>query len=272
MDSLNFRRTCLEDPNNTGSDFRDAWQNDAELAAFRQSVLDTDEQLRKALDVEIPEGLAARLELECLLKNQSADKPAKGGKLVQGPWARLTERPLAMAASVAVALMVGVWAFNQLPVRQADIELTQGLTPIEQTHYTEVNHALAHAVVAHAGHEGNSPVSVEAAERFAYLLIDYGLPVNAADFAPRYASHCPIKGKRILHALLDGEESNVTLVYAAERLTEMESEVMQDGIYTRVKPLGKGTLIMSGESMREVNSHLAKFMQSIQDTEVLARI
>lgn len=61
MDKLTFRRKCLEDPHTADPEFREAWRHDSELEAFRQSVLKTDDQLRSALDVPLPEGLAARL-------------------------------------------------------------------------------------------------------------------------------------------------------------------------------------------------------------------
>jgi hypothetical protein len=104
MDKLTFRRKCLEDPHTADPGFREAWRHDPELEVFRQSVLKTDDQLRAALDVPLPVGLAARLELGCLLDDSCrlANKPIR-------KWPRM---PFALAASFLVALVIGDWCLG----------------------------------------------------------------------------------------------------------------------------------------------------------------
>ncbi len=260
MDKLTFRRKCLEDPHTADPEFREAWRHDSELEAFRQSVLKTDDQLRSALDVPLPEGLAARLELACLL-----DDSCRLGSKPTRNWPRM---PFALAASFLVTMVIGGWAISG-SMFGLNLDSSQALTNVvdsggsvngsDGAFFERVNLQIANAVVEHAGHErwGSLDLTPEKADRLAELFVEFELPSTAANFLPKYAEHCPVLGQRTLHALFKGESSDVTLVVLPEHMTDLNSEMLVDDYFVHVQPIDSGTLVLSSESQTDLNHSLS---------------
>ena len=273
MDKLAFRRTCLEDPHTVDPGFREAWRQDPELEAFRRSVLKIDDQLCEALNVEVPPGFAARLELHRLL-DESSSKAARSMFSWFSP-------SMAIAASLMLAMSIGLWVFNS-PVFRSSTNSEQGLAsvigPVTEdaqvqananidefsAAFAHINLRLANAVLEHSGHELNGDLSItpEKLDHFSEVLADYQMPVTVSEIAAKFVERCPIMEKRGVHALLTGVSSDVTLVYLPHHMTELNTGIVVDDQFVYVQPIGSGTLVLSSQSQADLDHSLSQITES----------
>ncbi|MBT5031408.1 MAG: DUF3379 family protein [Proteobacteria bacterium] len=273
MDKLAFRRTCLEDPHTTDPCFREAWRQDPELEAFRRSVLKIDDQLCEALNVEVPPGFAARLELRRLL-DESSSKSAQ----TMPSWFRPS---MAIAASLMLAMSIGLWVFNSpgfLGSTDSEQDLASVLEPgtedaqLEANANTDeftaafahINLRLASAVIEHSGHELNGDLSVtpEKLDQFSGILAEYQIPLSASEIGARFVERCPVLNKQVVHALLTGVSSDVTLVYLPHHLTELNTGIVVGDEFVYVQPIGSGALVLSSQSQADLDHSLSQITES----------
>ena len=269
MDKLTFRRTCLEDPHTIDPGFREAWRQDPELEAFRRSVLKIDDQLCEALNVEVPTGFTARLELRRLLDDSSS-------KVAQ-PMFSWFSPSMAIAASLVLVMSIGLWVFNS-PAFRSSTDFGQGLASVTEdaqleananideinATFAHINLRLASAVIEHSGHELNGDLSItpEKLDRYSEILAEYQMPVSVSEVAAKFVERCPVIGKRGVHALLTGLSSDVTLFYLPHHLTELNTGMVVDDQFVYVQPIGSGTLVLSSQSQADLDHSLSQITES----------
>jgi hypothetical protein len=104
MNCLDFRRACLVDPAQHEPAFREHAERCPACGEFLHAQRRAEEQLRRALAVEPPETLAARI-------------------LLRRSFAQRLRRPLAIAATVIVSLTAGslMFLFTRPPALEAEV-------------------------------------------------------------------------------------------------------------------------------------------------------
>ena len=118
MNCIEFRHLILTEPSAKPSDAEAHLETCAQCTRFKQEILDLDSDIEKALSIDVPEGLAARI-----LLNQS---------LKQSPRFQTRWVQFAMAASFLAAAIFGAT-----------------LLTIEETHDS------AEALLVHANHQSH---------------------------------------------------------------------------------------------------------------------
>ena len=112
MDELKFRRQAYSEPNNQDPDFLNATMESAEREAFLNELKGLDNKIERALKVDVPDDLAAKLLLRQQLQQHHSQRRKTG---------------FAFALVASVAFLAGM-TFTLL--RMAPVDLSQ--------------HALAH--------------------------------------------------------------------------------------------------------------------------------
>lgn len=192
MNCLDFRRFRLSDPYSTDAE---SLSHRAECEAchgFENEVRKLDKQISKALTVEVPEGLAARI----LLNQSLQSKPRKPTRWY---W-------LSMAASFFLA--AGVIGFMSL---------------------TE---AVEEALVQHLNWEEpivNSMMMPVQQPQIRQVLNSINLESTAALENVVFASTCIINGELVAHLVLEDENHQFTLVLLPQKLIDVDKVLEFDG-------------------------------------------
>ena len=181
MNCLEFRHLILTDPYAKPSEAEAHLEACAQCTRFRQEILDLDSDIEKALNVDVPEGLASRI----LLSQSLKENPKR-------PWVQY-----AMAASVFAALLFGVsFLTNQTSVPEHSAE-----------------NMLAHA--AHQPHEfygsEHQPIAPEDIER---LMTKLNLTASIDNVV--YAAICPMDGESAAHLVIKDGDDQYTVMLLPE--------------------------------------------------------
>lgn len=181
MNCIEFRHLILTDPSAKPSEAEAHLETCAQCTRFKQEILDLDSDIEKALSIEVPEGLAARIMLNQSLKQTS---------LLQKRWAQL-----AMAASFVVAAVFGA---TLVTVQEPD--------------------AGAEPMLAHANHQPHEfsdgehePISNEELE---VMMAQLQLTASLDNVV--YAAVCPIDGERAAHLVIKDGEDQYTVMLVPE--------------------------------------------------------
>jgi hypothetical protein len=208
MNCLEFRRLCLVDPRRHDPGLAAHARSCAPCAQFAREQDERERALRAALQVEAPEGLAARV----LLRQSFARR--------RRPQARL-----AMAASLVLALGAGLYAWQWLRAP-----------------------TLASEVFAHVRAEPESlvaagPVSGAQVDDVLHTL---GARVAGEIGEIRYAGLCDIARRPGGHLVVAGTQGPVTLLLLpAEQVARAER--WRDGAFEALLvPTGRGALAVVG--------------------------
>lgn len=178
MNCLEFRHLILTDPYDKPSDAEAHLETCVQCTRFRQEILDLDSDIEKALNVEVPEGLASRI----LLNQSLTEKPKR-------PWVQY-----AMAASVFAAVLFGVsFLTNQTSAPEHNVD-----------------NLLAHA--AHQPHEfygsEHQPIAPKDIEK---LMKKLHLTASIDNVV--YAAVCPVGSESAAHLVIkDGDDQYTVML------------------------------------------------------------
>lgn len=181
MDDLEFRRTVLAEPNNEDPQVKAAAQADPAKQAFINDVRRLDDQIKQALEVEVPDNLAQRLILRQSIDSHNQTR-------------RRNKVHLALAASLAFA--VGI-AFQSI------------YTPV-----TGPN--LGTYTLAHLGHEIQHLHNANEQSSLAQInvkLARYGGRFDKPIGKPVFANYCDFDGVTSLHLIYEDAEQNRISVF-----------------------------------------------------------
>lgn len=219
MDCAEFRRRLLIDPAapelGVAANARvcpDAPARLAEALAFEHG-------LERALKVEVPVDLVERV----LAATREEDVP---------PLRQMRWRPLALAASLVLALAIGalVWTGVRTPTQQ-----------------------LILASVEHIAHEPYALTRSEVVPQplVARMFADAGLRVGDAAIDLTYLNRCPLGPRLSVHMVMPGRNGPVTVLYVPEERGIERMDTRSAMVAVRTMPFADGALILLAESNQD---------------------
>ena len=212
MNCLSARRIISTDVSDKSEEFTRHVSSCDSCKSFYEKQLKFNGALKKAFEVEVPEGLAARILVEHKLNN----KKASSEKFRWG----------AIAASVVLAFVVSaVSTFHSPP-------------------------ALADAILAHVKYD-DAAFDIKPGitlEELNQLLKPHGVRADANIGKATNAGNCVIEGKVGAHIVFAGENAPVTLIVVPESLEDSERVLIDDQQYKGILlSTRKGTLALLSE-------------------------
>lgn len=222
MDELEFRRRAYANPKDQDEAFIQAKGEAPEREQFLQDLNHLDARLAKAMNVDVPEGLADKLLLNQQLSSHRGQK-------------KTVSFIMAMAASVAMVLGVGYATW-----RMAPIELSE--------------HAIAHVL-----HE---PGALSAQGDISFSQVNAQLAslkgFNDKGFASQpgqifFSTYCDFQGVRSLHLVMQGENGKVTLfIVPTEERMALESQFADNHFQGLGFSRGDAFLLLVGENQQDL--------------------
>ncbi len=240
MDDLEFRRRIMSDPKYRDGELTAAIKESEANSKFADEILDLDNQIAKAMSVDVPVDLADRI-----LFNQSSS--AKDDNVVRPNFAK---RAMAMAASVAfvVGLLVGQinWGNIVVPHAQATIADTAIKHVLDEKPFVD---KLDEQVQSSQINAKMVPFAYKLSERFPYHVY--------------YLNHCGFGESNALHMVFQGESGKVTLFLAGVTSTKTE-DFVKDDMSGVIEPIGNTSMILvgdKGENVAKIAEQIAKIIK-----------
>ncbi len=213
MNCLEFRREILAEPERLGEGARAHARLCAACTQFRERTLEIDAEIREALAVPVPRGLADR-----------AVAAAAGGR---GDWNR---KLFALAASLVLAIAAGTsgyWLGRDDPFARAGIDFV----------VDEEANAILVAKPA-------DPAALAAVARDMRVA----LPPQIGEI--RYIGICPFKDTIAHHVVLITPQGKATLLLLPEKPVEAKGRAAARGLQSVVAPAGSGSVAIISDSPR----------------------
>ncbi len=242
MDDLEFRRRILSDPKHKDADIQQALTNNHTNHKFVEDVLDLDEKIKQAMNIEVPEDLADKI-----LFNQSANM-FEENVLKQ----TFTKKAVALAASIAftAGLLFGQVNWSNIIISPAQATLAD----------TAINHVLHEepfvrnldeSVPSEFINTKLSPLQFQFSHRFPYHVY--------------YLNHCGFGDSTAVHMVFQGHKGKVTL-FITNIPSEKTIDFNKEGLSGIVKPMDKASIILvakQGEDIESLVTELTPLIQSI---------
>ncbi|HJU38785.1 MAG TPA: DUF3379 family protein [Tahibacter sp.] len=233
MNCLEYRRLLGADPRHETPGMLEHRRDCAGCSAHHARALGFELQLRRALVVPAPDGLAERI----LLAQATIERRDHGSQ----------RRHLAWAMTAAVLLVVAIGVI--------------GLSP---------GPAFADAMVEHMRHEPESLVTrlampeSEVLRRFAQRGVKVAGPLPPGI---SYASPCPVGKFLTVHMVMPQADGPVTVIYVAHHREDERDDFRKADVVGRSVPLGDGTLVMMAAQDTRFDALEAAWRQSVEGGE-----
>ncbi|MCW8955468.1 MAG: DUF3379 domain-containing protein [Gammaproteobacteria bacterium] len=213
MDDLEFRRRAYAEPNCQDKDFLDKKNEADENIELVDQLLVFDQQIKRAINITPPEGLAERIIL-----NQALGQHTQNKQRVQ----------VALSMVVSVLLMFGL-VFSMLqPWPGINLE-QQVLTHV----YEELDHLIE---------KQNKDIS-----HVNRALSAYGVEIKHDFGQVNYLGSCKIANKEGVHIVLAGKKGAITVMMLPQIKVDTEQSVSDGRFQGIITPLGKGSMAILGE-------------------------
>ncbi|GIU08407.1 MULTISPECIES: DUF3379 domain-containing protein [unclassified Shewanella] len=204
MDELKFRRQAYSDPNSQEPDFIDAAMESAEREAFLNELKGLDAKIERALKVDVPDDLAAKLLLRQQLQHHHSQRRKTG---------------FAFALVASVAFLAGM-TFTLL--RMGPVDLGQ--------------HALAHVYHEEKALHVDQDVAYQDVN-FQLASLNGGSNMKFTEQPGKvfYSTYCDFQGVKSLHLVMQGKKEKVTLF-----IVPLEDRMVLEEAFTDNKYQGMG--------------------------------
>ncbi len=240
MDDLEFRRQILSDPKARNEDLLKSIANSEANAKFADDMLNLDNQIANAMNVDVPDDLADRILFSQSHSSNNVVRP------------NFTKRAMAMAASVAfiIGLSVGQFNWGNLVVSSAQASLEA----------EAMKHVVAEKPFVNAIDEevDSSQINTKL-KPFAYKFTE-DFPYHVY-----YLNHCGFGNSNAMHMVFEGEKGKVTLFIT--NLESQESNIFyQDNMAGSITPIDNSSLIIVGdkdENVGEIAQKLAPMLSNL---------
>jgi hypothetical protein len=223
MDELKFRRQAYGDPNCQDPDFLSEMHNSVEQESFVNGLKKLDCKIERALNIDVPEDLAAKLLLNQQLHQHQHQRRRSGFTL-------------AMVASVA--FIAGI-SFTLLRVSPVDLG----------------QHALAHVYHETKAMNTNNNVTFSDVNfQLASLGTMGGSHFSQQPGTVYYSTFCDFQGVKSLHLVMQGKHSKVTLF-----IVPVEHRMVLEEAFADNKYKGRGFvkdnayMLLVGETSEDLN-------------------
>lgn len=236
MDDLEFRRRILSDPKQKDEEILQALAENDANSKFVDDVLDLDLKIKQAMNVDVPEDLADKI-----LFSQTSNA-LDDDKVVRPNFAR---KAMALAASVAftAGLLVGQINWGNVIVSPAQASLAN----------TAMKHVVAEKEFVNQLDENVSNRQVNAKMMPFHYQIKGDFPYHVY-----YLNHCGFgESNNALHMVFQGKEGKVTM-FVTDVKSDQKVDFDKDGMSGVVKPVGKASMILVGNSGEDVEAIAAK--------------
>jgi hypothetical protein len=282
MNCLEFRRLALADPYDPALDAQA--ESCAKCAKFRNELIEMDSSIEKALNVEVPDDLAAGILLNQSLKESNDTRT----------WVRYS-----MAASFAAALVLGGYLLNSsqthtppdTPIAAVEPEVATEVVKTELVNSPEAQKAMEDKVkkammehgligegvnpfIAHAHHQPHDfyssehqPIGDEELER---LMNKFQLTASIDDVV--YAAICPFQGENAIHLVIrDTTQEQYTVMLLPDRSPSKMYTVKDEVWRGYVSPHPAGALAVLAETDDEIAvERLREIVDSMQSAIYLS--
>lgn len=230
MDDLEFRRRLLADPNDNDPELIKTKNQSITNRHFSNELQQLDQQLKQALQVDIPDNLADRI----LFHQSSQIHPPK-----QSHYKRYLSYGLAASVMFFVGVMVGQqYGFSpQHPTQQV-------FTPISMSSIA-LQHVNAEAQFVEHTDEAVTLQQVNA------KLKPFGTSMNQLPGHIYYLNYCGFEGNRALHMVVGTDKGKMTVFIVPQTSTQMAT----DSDHTNkslLLPLQDASLIVVGDKEQKL--------------------
>ena len=223
MNCLEFRRRLGSDPASRDPAVLAHREDCPSCAAAHARAVGFEAELARAIDVAVPEGLAARI----LLAQTTAERVA-----APSAHRRHGLRRFALSFAAAAALAVVVVGIQRDGERG---------TPLGRLVIEHVRHHEPHATEARGEIAGDDI-------RAAFTSRGVDLPNVPPGIS--YVHECPVGPYRTVHMVMPEGEGAVSVVYVADPDRPRRDAVDEAGLHAREVPIGAGALVMVGADAR----------------------
>ena len=240
MDELEFRRRAIAHPHEQDPAFLEQAQRSSANRKHLDEMKQLDRSLQRAMEVEVPAGLAERILLRQALE---ADQPQVVPLPVRP---RSNWRALAMAASVAFLLGMST-RWISWPVAPDTLSLAQ----------VAMSHVYGEEPFIHAVDERVSLHTINAKmEKYGATLSEMpGMKVT-------YVNHCAFYQGPALHMVLQGKMGPVTLFLVPKHLPlTIQSDFADGTLKGEILPLKGANMVLIGD-MQEPLAPVARQLES----------
>lgn len=212
MNCLDYRRTILVDPNNSDTGLLAHMRDCTACASFQHDQLAFEGQLRDTMNVEVPEGLAARI----LLRQSTGIIQEK----------RRQHRLYAVAASfvLAIGIVIGV-------------QLNQFTQPLDQLVLAHVNDEPQH--LQDRLNIGYTKVQA------AFNVLD--MTVSGSLGTVNFISNCNIRKEQGVHIVLQGKYGPVTVLVMPSENLATRRVISDQRFHGIIIPTERGSFAIVGE-------------------------
>lgn len=230
MNCLEFRREKLSDPNSRNEELSAHGAECASCRTFESSLHGLDDGIRDALDVKVPEGLAARV-----LLNQSL-QPRRRLTTVRPRW-------IGVAAAVVLSAVISLALFTGPP--QPDLN---------------------RRLIAHVQHEHPAPDALMLSQaHLQQVLYSVGAESEALPGRVLYATSCIIEGQLVAHLIVRHGDAEYVLILVPGEPASHESTLQTASWKGLVEPHPLGNLALLEASTASTNElHTAQMRQIVQ--------
>ncbi|RJE76401.1 hypothetical protein BGP78_13420 [Pseudoalteromonas sp. MSK9-3] len=192
MDELEFRRRLFADPNDT--EVIDHAIANPEQQSLVNELQDFDAQLKSALQVDVPVGLADRI-----LEKQHNDEASN---VVNIAWYRKYNKPFATAASMVLAVGIYFMSATNSPLQAGE-------------------HALEHVYYEVNALERRQEVALQVVNE---KLAMFGAQFDRLPGKVTYATFCNFKGQKSLHLIFQSEHGPMTVFIVPAQSNDYKQE------------------------------------------------
>jgi Protein of unknown function (DUF3379) len=237
VNCLEFRRTCLSDPNTETADYAAHRSECGECARFARTIQSVDVKLREAIEVPVPGDLVTRIKMRQLIDDEQHRRRVR-------PW------QYALAASIMAGVMISaILGYRVYTTRQY-------VTGLEQ------------AVLQHIKEEPQflvtGPAPVPAA-RFQQVVAAFGGEVVRSVGSVEHAEICALRhnSEPIAHTVIKGEHGSVTVIYRHGNRVRDEVTFNEGHYHGMLIPAGHGNLAVVGAPGEPLSPLVQKLKSSI---------
>ncbi len=234
MNCLEFRRQIFTDPTCRDDNFLLHRQVCRVCSPFAQSMALFEQDLLRAIQVNVPDDLASRIKLQRTIHDEQRSRRRR-------PWR------YAMAASLV--LMLGVSSFLGYRLHTAT-QATEALQQAVLQHiHMELNHLAEH-----------NPVQVAQLNQ---LMAPFGVQIKESFGLANYAGACPIGQHLGAHLVVQGQVGPVTIIFVPSESIADRSHVVDQRFSGILLPAGKGGMAIVGERGEPLDDMVRKVKANV---------
>ncbi len=277
MDEMTFRSKLLTYPQRLDEDMLEYLDSNPEQKAVVQSVREFDQQISETLDVEIPEGLHARIllrqsydeekefeksevmddrGLNSTMGSQGSGLQADGVSETfiddSNKVTSLFKKP-SWLYGLAASLLVMVVGINQW-----------FLAPYEPGKAPD---QFVDIVVAHVEQEADTMNTIslpKSKAEMSKLFANVGAQINQSVEGMTYAGMCDVNGEQGLHIVMKNEGKPVTLVVLEGDRVDSTLAFERSGYKGQIVPVKGGVVAIVADTMEQVALASARFFKAVK--------